>query len=55
MNVRISDLDLISKQFHSDLYQLIEKIGEGGFASVYRATLLKTGQEVAIKFLNINA
>ncbi|OUL58460.1 TOMM system kinase/cyclase fusion protein [Pseudoalteromonas ulvae] len=54
MNVGMSDLDPITLQFNSDAYQLIEKIGEGGFASVYRAVLLKTGQEVAIKFLNIN-
>lgn len=39
---------------HSN-YQLIEKIGEGGFAKVYKAKQLNTGQFVAIKFLTLNA
>jgi len=37
---------------HSN-YQLIEKIGEGGFAKVYKAKQLNTGQFVAIKFLTL--
>ena len=45
--------DLIS-QFLSDEYQLHEKIGQGGFAQVYKASKKSTNQPVAIKFLTLN-
>jgi TOMM system kinase/cyclase fusion protein len=47
--------DKISKQFNSSAYQLLDKIGEGGFGYVYRATQMNTGQTVAIKFLSISS
>jgi len=34
-----------------DRYEIVEKIGEGGFAAVYRAIQLSTGQTVAFKLL----
>ena len=34
-----------------DRYQLLEKIGEGGMALVFRARDLRTGHDVAVKFL----
>ncbi len=34
-----------------DRYQLLEKIGEGGMAMVFRARDLRTGHDVAVKFL----
>ncbi|MCW8345438.1 TOMM system kinase/cyclase fusion protein [Vibrio sp. ZSDZ65] len=37
--------------FHSTEYQLVEKIGEGGFGQVYKAQQHSTGKYVAIKFL----
>jgi len=43
------------KNFHSDAYQLLEKIGEGGFGEVYKAIQSTTNQTVAIKFLMLNA
>lgn len=45
--------DLIS-QFLSEEYQLHEKIGQGGFAQVYKASKKSTNQLVAIKFLTLN-
>ncbi|WP_019615212.1 TOMM system kinase/cyclase fusion protein [Psychromonas ossibalaenae] len=47
--------DKIAAQFDSPSYQLLEKIGEGGFGRVYRARQINTGQIVAIKFLSIGA
>jgi len=47
--------DPIAAQFDSPAYQLIDKIGEGGFGHVYKATLVNTGQPVAIKFLSISS
>lgn len=35
----------------ADRYQLLEKIGEGGMALVFRARDLRTGHDVAVKFL----
>lgn len=45
----------IKERFQSFEYCLLNKIGQGGFGSVYRAKKLSTGQYVAIKFLNLNA
>lgn len=54
MNNKQQDLvDLIAR-FQSDAYQLLEKIGQGGFGLVYKAKQLNTGQFVAIKFLTLN-
>ena len=39
--------------FDSEKYQLIAKIGEGGFGVVYQAKQLSTQQFVAIKFLSL--
>ncbi|WP_051302923.1 TOMM system kinase/cyclase fusion protein [Psychromonas aquimarina] len=47
--------DKIAAQFDSPAYQLLEKIGEGGFGRVYRARQVNTEQIVAIKFLSIGA
>ncbi|TMP80720.1 TOMM system kinase/cyclase fusion protein [Pseudoalteromonas phenolica] len=44
---------LIHEQFNSTQYQLLHKIGEGGFGKVFKATQINTGQTVAIKFLAI--
>lgn len=51
MESRIADL--ITDKFNVPAYQLLEKIGEGGFGRVYRAKQTNTGQIVAIKFLLI--
>ncbi|WP_019615209.1 TOMM system kinase/cyclase fusion protein [Psychromonas ossibalaenae] len=55
MTTKITLCDDISEQFDSPAYQLLEKIGEGGFGRVYRAIQVNTGQIVAIKFLSIGA
>jgi len=44
---------LIHEQFNVTQYQLLHKIGEGGFGKVFKATQINTGQTVAIKFLAI--
>ena len=44
----------IESRFNSSDYQLIEKIGEGGFGQVYKAIQLNTQQFVAIKLLMLN-
>jgi serine/threonine protein kinase len=46
--------DKITQQFDSSAYQLLEKIGGGGFGHVYLAKQVNTGQSVAIKFLSIS-
>ena len=46
---------LIHDQFSSSQYQLLHKIGEGGFGKVFKAIQINTGQPVAIKFLAIEA
>lgn len=46
--------DAITRKFDSSAYELLEKIGEGGFGSVYRAKQVNTDQIVAIKFLVIS-
>ncbi|WP_440056928.1 TOMM system kinase/cyclase fusion protein (plasmid) [Pseudoalteromonas sp. T1lg65] len=43
--------DYIANTFKSPNYQLLNKIGEGGFGKVFKATQVSTGQTVAIKFL----
>ena len=35
----------------TELYEFHEKIGEGGFSEVYRATFLPTDEEMAVKIL----
>ena len=45
----------IQNRFTSSAYQLIEKIGEGGFGEVYSAKQLNTDQIVAIKFLRLDS
>ncbi|GAA3934195.1 TOMM system kinase/cyclase fusion protein [Litoribacillus peritrichatus] len=45
----------VSQRFHSENYRLLDKIGQGGFGQVYRATQVNTGQIVAIKFLTLNS
>lgn len=45
----------VKKIFNSTLYQLGEKIGEGGFGQVYKAIQNSTKKIVAIKFLTLNA
>ncbi len=42
-------------QFQSDNYELLEKIGQGGFGEVYKARQISTNQLVAIKFLTLSA
>ncbi|PCK08867.1 MAG: TOMM system kinase/cyclase fusion protein [Alteromonadaceae bacterium] len=45
----------IMQRFTSKNYELIEKIGQGGFGQIYKAKQLVTGQTVAIKFLTLSA
>lgn len=42
-----------SIHFDHQNYQLMAKIGEGGFATVYQAKQRNSGQQVAIKFLTL--
>ncbi|MCF2858196.1 protein kinase [Pseudoalteromonas sp. SMS1] len=44
----------ILQRFESSKYELLNKIGEGGFGKVFKAKQLNTGQHVAIKFLAID-
>jgi len=44
----------IESRFNANDYQLIEKVGEGGFGQVYKALQLNTQQFVAIKLLTLN-
>jgi TOMM system kinase/cyclase fusion protein len=48
-------LPSIETTFNSLDYQLMEKIGEGGFGQVYKALQRRTQKEVAIKFLTLGA
>jgi len=43
----------LSSRFKSSRYELLEKIGQGGFSQVFKARLKNTKQIVAIKFLSI--
>ncbi|AOT07996.1 TOMM system kinase/cyclase fusion protein [Pseudoalteromonas luteoviolacea] len=43
----------IDERFESSNYELLSKIGEGGFGKVFKAKQNSTGQIVAIKFLSI--
>ena len=42
----MENFEVLSKK-----YRLVEKIGEGGFSLVYKATNKKTGSEVAVKII----
>ncbi|UXI02445.1 TOMM system kinase/cyclase fusion protein [Photobacterium sp. TY1-4] len=44
---------LITSRFKSAEYELLEKIGEGGFGQVYKALHRRTQKFVAIKFLTL--
>ncbi|ESP90977.1 protein kinase [Pseudoalteromonas luteoviolacea 2ta16] len=44
----------ILERFESSRYELLNKIGEGGFGKVFKARQVNTGQYVAIKFLAID-
>jgi serine/threonine-protein kinase len=51
-NRRPSPLPLVSSLPRINGYELIEKIGEGGMASVYKASCSRTGKIVAVKILS---
>ncbi|WP_019615215.1 TOMM system kinase/cyclase fusion protein [Psychromonas ossibalaenae] len=55
MTIKAVFSDKTSEKFDSSAYELLEKIGEGGFGLVYRARQINTGQIVAIKFLSIGS
>ena len=46
--------DWDTKTLYSE-YNVIKKIGQGGFGSVYLGIHKKTGEKVAIKFVNPSA
>ena len=48
------DLEALGAAFKSR-YEVVEKIGEGGFGDVYKAHQVATGQTVAVKVLRIPA
>lgn len=54
MEVQGNAISSVESRFHSDNYELIEKIGEGGFGQIYKAKQLNTNQLVAIKFLTLS-
>jgi serine/threonine protein kinase len=37
----------------ADDYDILQEIGIGAFATVYRATVIATGEEVAIKIIDL--
>ena len=41
----------MSDRILADRYQLLEQIGQGGMAIVYRALDLRTGHSVAVKLV----
>jgi serine/threonine protein kinase len=45
----------VERLFRSEMYSLVEKIGEGGFGNVYKAMNKNTGQLVAIKIISVNS
>lgn len=45
----------IVESFNSPDYQLVDKIGEGGFGQVYKAVQRSTQKTVAIKFLTLHS
>lgn len=54
MEVQGNTISSIESRFHSDNYELLDKVGEGGFGQIYKAEQRNTGQLVAIKFLTLN-
>jgi serine/threonine protein kinase len=52
LRIIISKEDVMKGQFKALGYSLINKIGEGGFGSVFKAIQIKTQQIVAIKILH---
>ncbi|CAM3647083.1 Serine/threonine-protein kinase PrkC [Vibrio aerogenes CECT 7868] len=55
MEHEISDVVAPDVRFRSSEYQLLEKIGEGGFGQVFKAIHNRTRKNVAIKFLTFNS
>lgn len=50
------NLDAVVESTHlyehnTELYEFYEKIGDGGFCDVHRATFIPTGEEMAVKIL----
>ncbi|WP_201746310.1 protein kinase domain-containing protein [Veronia nyctiphanis] len=54
MDFRQTSDSHIRNTFDSTHYELLEKIGEGGFGKVFKARQINTGQLVAIKFLALD-
>lgn len=55
MDAALQNKDIMNGYFNKLGYTLLDKIGEGGFSSVYKAIHILTKQFVAIKILHINS